>query len=795
MVLERNSGVSNIDSCKQIIYKYINTRMIDNGVLFAHYEILGYLYKRLAKSEDNANQHLLSLLDAPFQEGILSEVEIQVLLENKQYVADLLCSQTDAMSRYTGLHMQPLRVTQLALSALKGLPEGTTIYNPYAGVNSYAIAAPQYHFVGEEISNRVWALGQIRLYMHGVKADIKIGDSCNRSFSNKFDAIICTPPFGVKEVDANLPSLYDKLNEGGILVFIYSVGLLYEYTEPLRSFRKRLLKDKSVRSVVMLPQNIYHNTSVQTALIVIEKKPHTSIRMIDGESALLFGSSLTRRKVNVIDLDELMRLLHTPDLSSDKVAEIEYDSFYYDDNLIPAYHLVSQKLAKSNFENLNRLESVLKIYRSSLLDSHNQLVRYVYANDLPDNIAAVETNFSALKPVSCPGAYKLLDKDNLLLVSPVGGKFRCAIFRKTADTPVICHSSIMVYELTQPSLDMLYLVGELFEPYVQKQINALSIVGFSRRITPVHFLKVLVNLPSLQDQKSSIELLRKQFERQLTAYEKQLLDKTRLLDQLRDEKHNNFVHTMRVRKHAIAQVLNSVAPAIDVLKMTLEKNGGVLKSSDVILRRSGTTLDGYLDRLQDQVTKIVTMIDVLTDDTEYGAPSKVSLYELIENYKGKMVEDKFSFEIVYTSENGFFVNKDSDRDYQHYIDYKISIDPKDFYQMLDNIISNAKKYGFVQSDKEYTIQVSAMPYLLNGKEAVMISVMNNGENLAKGMTPEKVFLIGEHAGKGNGIGGWQMKNIVEHYGGTIDLVNNTDDEFFFKIEYQIVLPIIESYEV
>ena len=129
------------------------------------------------------------------------------------------------------------------------------------------------------------------------------------------------------------------------------------------------------------------------------------------------------------------------------------------------------------------------------------------------------------------------------------------------------------------------------------------------------------------------------------------------------------------------------------------------------------------------------------------------------------------------------------------MDFKLSIAPKDMYQLLDNIISNAKKYGFVQQDKEYVIQLSAIPYQLNGKDAVLISIMNNGEALAKGMTPEKVFVIGEHAGKGNGIGGWQMKNIVEHYGGAISLVNHTNEESYFKIEYEIVLPIIESYEV
>ena len=456
---------------------------------------------------------------------------------------------------------------------------------------------------------------------------------------------------------------------------------------------------------------------------------------------------------------------------------------------------VNRAFVNRGFVSLVKLSDILTIYRGRRVDSSYGPVRLIRSTHISDNIATAIKDFSELEPESLNGSHRLLEKDNLLLVSKIGDKFKCSIFRKKEGMNIACHNIISVYELNSDSTNIEYLVSELYEDYIQDQVDALCTSMFPRQITTTRFLDVQINIQKMTAAQNAEYMQRVLSERKINAQE-ELLKKTGLqLEQLQNKELNNFVRTMRVRKHAIAQVLNSVAPAIDVLKMTLEKNGGILKSSDVILRRSGTTLDGYLDKLQDQVNKIVTMVDVLTDGTEYGAPSEVSLYELIENYKGKLIEDKFSFVVVYTSESGFFIDKGSDQYSQHYTDYKLSIDPKDFYQLLDNIISNAKKYGFVQSNQDYTIQISAMPYQLNGKDAVLLSIMNNGESLAKGMTPEKVFLIGEHAGKGDGIGGWQMKNLVEHYGGTIDLVNRTDDESYFKIEYQIVLPIIESYEV
>ena len=812
-----NKSYSMIEDYQLIIYKYLESRknspireilrvmtkaifpIIGNTVSPIH-EILGYIYLSLA--QDKADPAIVTFLESsPFQEGILSDDEIQLLLDKRKEVVEFLCiASSSRVSKYAN-YVQPYYLDEVVISALKELPKGSTIYNPNAGINSYAIAAPQYHFFGEEYSLPSWVIGQIRLFIHQIDADIKREYPKKNVTNKKYDAVIIDTfstgkvGFGVGNIEKQIRSTYRSINEEGKLIFHCSSEILLGTTtsgDALGNLRKWMIEEKCISSVVLLPNNIlrsqrFMQSTVQSVLIIIEKKTHQSIRMIDGsESYIRMGG-----REKAINSNDLIRLLHSNSHDcSTKCIDVTYEEISKNTILLPTYYLLQQSLRQRNLSNLVALRDLLIPYRNEYICSDEKLC-YIYSKDLSDNIATAMKDFSEIDAKVCSEKGTLLDKDNLLLFSIYSGVLRCSIFKKTDGVKVMCSNQIQVFEVHSGISDIEFFVSELFESYVQEQINTIISPYRSLANNTNLLLNIMISIPS----DSNLNAVNRTFERKLKAQEKIIKATGLQLEQLQNKELNDFVLTMRARKHAIGQVLLDLLPAIPVLKEILKQNHGVLKSSDEILD-NGTTLEGYLDLLQGLVKQIANMVHHLTDDTKFGTPSEVFLYKLIENYKEDLIEDEFSFDIVYTSEDGFFVNKDSDiRGDKRYIDYKISINPEDFYQVLNNIKSNAQKYGFVHSDKEYTIQISAMPYQLNGKDSVLICVMNNGESLAKGMTPEKVFVLGEHAGKGDGIGGWQMKNIVEHYGGTIDLINRTDDESYFKIEYQIVLPIIESYDI
>ena len=77
------------------------------------------------------------------------------------------------------------------------------------------------------------------------------------------------------------------------------------------------------------------------------------------------------------------------------------------------------------------------------------------------------------------------------------------------------------------------------------------------------------------------------------------------------------------------------------------------------------------------------------------------------------------------------------------------------------------------------------------KDKTQITVVNNGNPLPKNMDKERVFTYGQSSGKGEGLGGWQIKNIVKHYGGIVDLDSNDGSETDgFTVAYVMTFPVV-----
>ena len=98
------------------------------------------------------------------------------------------------------------------------------------------------------------------------------------------------------------------------------------------------------------------------------------------------------------------------------------------------------------------------------------------------------------------------------------------------------------------------------------------------------------------------------------------------------------------------------------------------------------------------------------------------------------------------------------------------IAPNDIQRLVDNILNNAWKHGFENSernDHEVNVKLS----IDTKRNMFQIDFRNNGNPLPGGMDKMRYGLLGEKAGKtgGTGIGGNYVKKFVEHYGGDYDV--------------------------
>ena len=62
-----------------------------------------------------------------------------------------------------------------------------------------------------------------------------------------------------------------------------------------------------------------------------------------------------------------------------------------------------------------------------------------------------------------------------------------------------------------------------------------------------------------------------------------------------------------------------------------------------------------------------------------------------------------------------------------------------------------------------------------------------------GFDEQRVFTLGESSTGSTGIGGWEIKNIVDYYGGEVHIENNTGEGTDgFTVAYVITLPLTDK---
>lgn len=783
-----------ITTLRKIINKYEGYRYAHSIKSDPRIELMGYICTQTVSEGISPRLHEI-LLYYPFKHDVLSNDELQYLIEHKCVMADMLCSPSEIIGFEHYELMQPIELTQIAIAALHDLPQGTNIYNPYAGTNSYALAAPQYNFVGEELNTLTWAMGQMRLLLYGCKANIIEGNSLEKSVDAKYDAIITTPPFGFHNNSNSLLRLYNMLNDGGKLVFYAPLSFLFNIQN--KSFRDMIIKEHALHTIVQLPSDVLLNTGINLSLIVIEKKINHFVRMMDARNFV----HIRQPRENNSPTNKIMILCEwikgTRSINN-LCMDVTYASIRLNKNydLRPSVYIAEQKLLAYKLPNLVPLRILLEPYHNSSRISKNDEIRKITVRELSEHLFISEKDFLYL-PLSNPTASDmLLGDDNLLLMSKINN-IRPTIFRLVKDKNVVVdRNGISVFKLVSNLVSLQYIVSELSKEYVQEQIEAYGLGSYFFRTTADRILDIKINIPSLTHRDEILE------ERSITSskleLQERLLDKVGLqLQQLQDQKHNEYKNLMGQRKHAMQQIFNSVEPAINRLIKTMNKNNGVLRATDITSQLSKKTVAESLNNLYAQTKRLIEMVDSLTDEIEFSPSIEVNLYDMIEDFSSHWITSNYEINVAYMSETGFWINKPPINQFSRftnkYIDYKLCIAPNAFRQILENIVANAVKHGFKDNKNNYVIQISTMQTTINDRDAVEIRIANNGEPLPVGITPEKVFICGVTSEDGEGKGGWQAKNIVEHYGGTISLKTNTDDSCF-KIEYIITLPIIEAYE-
>lgn len=248
------------------------------------------------------------------------------------------------------------------------------------------------------------------------------------------------------------------------------------------------------------------------------------------------------------------------------------------------------------------------------------------------------------------------------------------------------------------------------------------------------------------------------------------------LEEMLAAQKRDFILVLRNRKHDINTYVADIRNRIRGLDKFLRKSG---IDKEIYSVRQNKTVGDNMDAIINSIDQMGQYLDHIADESEYGVPVKVDVFEKLSSIEsGQNYSVSFEPDIISLRDN----NEKEDG-----VHAFVRIAPADLDHVFLNIISNAKKHGFVDvSFTDYRIVIS-LSYD-HETDSYVIEFKNNGKPMSEGLDTSRYGTDGAKFGttKGEGHGGAIVKDTIEHFGGSIEVVNAPEQ--LFPVSIIIKLP-------
>lgn len=685
----------------------------------------------------------------------IDEKELKALWTNE--VFDDLLLRVFATSHFKGEFMQPKELSRLVTTLAHSLGNTWKIYNPCCGVASYITSdAPFVDYIGEEINEVVYAIAILRTkwYEYVDSTQLVLGNSLSSEITD-FSVMVSTPPFEssriIKGHDSILSALITKcmvLNKPGI--FVVPAGFCFSHT--YKSLREKLITSEALQGVIMLPSGLFAPYSgIQTAILVIDPRHDHKTECI----RFLEASSFIDEKNNKLQeerIEEAWKEDTTFKVSVNKSEIIKRDYIFTPSSYLDLNIEVPQGARLMTLTELgtfieNYAKETSEVGRWATLASFNN-------TNVLKTYSTYEIAPGKLMPHSL-----VIDQD-CVLISAVGG--RGVALHIDENGPIYTHRNNIAFIPNKDLILPQYLILELAKPYVTRRMMGSGTSMFLKNVRDV---KIIV--PPIEEQMIEIG-----------AYQSNLLSQLGVeMSLLKTRREEESRRELETRKHRIGQILGDAVPAFDSLYAFVEKATQPFDRDTEVDALFHSTLYQEMTSIQRNLKKATQLLKVLTEEVDYSKGEEIDFCDFIALNAKELAPNK-------TNVFWFGELKENERPFILFSEQNLKV-------ILENIFSNAKKYGFTDKDrKDYFISVNFRCLEIENRQFLRLSISNNGSPLPSGMNPDRVFEWGK--GNGHGIGGWQIRNIVEHFGGTVSLEELPDNPEGFTLRYVILIPLIES---
>lgn len=736
----------------------------------AEEQLLATLYKRVAG--ENADQAILEALSkyvADFYVDALKETELVFLANHVSEVSESIfdCLYHNLRTTLDFSLEKPSKVAYDTLTTAK-IGTGKTIFIANSGFGDIAMLFPGCTIKGysseEEIcKNKVWALGQIRLFAAGIKSEIKqySKDTENSQYMADIDIAI----FGATENSSCIKAemLFTFMPQNSESMLFMNKREAVDLS--LANFTTKLAKDKQIYSIVSLKE------TEETQARSTEKRIFLHVNKAVN-SSICIKNAVTGKETKI-----------SPDLLN---PEILWPSYY-----LTAKPKEGMSLSEIvSFQDLKPKNKEDIVFKKTRFNDEKECIEWILSDKEKNILVVAPTNLSTryedaklCKENLHPAGTPLFEKQLGLLsnimqpcVLLFGRKDKLvAGYIKDLPSEGIVAYWLFACFVPKEGIDVRYVAALLLTPEVRNQIISICEGEVDAQLFPLIMDKIIV--PNHTDLERATFLS----EANYNAFESSRKEL--------EQEHESYIKAVRMRKHALTQSASAIEATFYALNAYRERQNGTISDNERISRIKQTTVKDAFEYLSMATKDLLVKLDHIADvEYTFTKPEWINPEEFVESYIQKHENGWVNFKPVVKWAKGHnLADKDLTDLSEEIILHKgdpiyTMMFPRDaLKQILDNIVSNAISHGFKdESRHDYQLRFS---WETDGT-ALKICVENNGAPIPSDRSTSSLLEYGVstslNSNGHHGIGCNEIDSIMRKYDGMIELVSSPDDEFRVK---------------
>lgn len=736
----------------------------------AEEQLLATLYKRVAG--ENADQAILEALSkyvADFYVDALKETELVFLANHFSEVSESIfdCLYHNLRTTLDFSLEKPSKVAYDTLTTAK-IGTGKTIFIANSGFGDIAMLFPGCTIKGysseEEIcKNKVWALGQIRLFAAGIKSEIKqySKDTENSQYMADIDIAI----FGATENSSCIKAemLFTFMPQNSESMLFMNKREAVDLS--LANFTTKLAKDKQIYSIVSLKE------TEETQARSTEKRIFLHVNKAVN-SSICIKNAVTGKETKI-----------SPDLLN---PEILWPSYY-----LTAKPKEGMSLSEIvSFQDLKPKNKEDIVFKKTRFNDEKECIEWILSDKEKNILVVAPTNLSTryedaklCKENLHPAGTPLFEKQLGLLsnimqpcVLLFGRKDKLvAGYIKDLPSEGIVAYWLFACLVPKEGIDVRYVAALLLTPEVRNQIISICEGEVDAQLFPLIMDKIIV--PNHTDLERATFLS----EANYNAFESSRKEM--------EQEHESYIKAVRMRKHALTQSASAIEATFYALNAYRERQNGTISDNERISRIKQTTIKDAFEYLSMATKDLLVKLDHIADvEYTFTKPEWINPEEFVESYIQKHENGWVNFKPVVKWAKGHnLADKDLTDLSGETILHKgepiyTMMFPRDaLKQILDNIVSNAISHGFI--DKSYHNYQLRFSWETDGT-ALKMCVENNGAPIPSDRSTSSLLEYGVstslNSNGHHGIGCNEIDSIMRKYDGKIELVSSPDDEFRVK---------------